>query len=251
MQLSVTSNFADIKRLLDAQQKQAVFAAAVALNRSAEQAVKDIRDEQRKVFDRPTPWFLNALRISPRATKQKLEARIWFKDRNSVESSRDMLMPHIEGGDRARKAMEQRLQRIGVLLPAWRTVPGEGATLDAYGNMSRGEISLILNYVGAYTEAGYNKVNVASKAKFKKGTRSKRGFEFFIARVGNRQGLQPGVYRKTHFGFGSSIKPVLVFVSQATYRRRLDFYGIAKRTVDRVFPADFGRAYEQALRTAR
>jgi hypothetical protein len=251
MQLSVTADFADIKRLLDAQQKQAVFAAAVALNRTAEAAIKDLQAAQRQAFDRPTPWFINAWRVSPRATKQSLQARVWFKDRNSVESSRDMLMPHIEGGERARKAMEQRLQRVGLLLPAWRTVPGAGATLDAYGNMSRGEVSLILNYLGTYTEAGFNKVNGVSKAKFKKGTRKRRGFEFFVAKVGNRQGLQPGVYRKTHFGFGASIKPVLVFVSQANYRRRLDLAGIVQGTARRVFPVEFGRAYEQALRTAR
>jgi hypothetical protein len=252
VQITIKDNFPDIKRLLEQQQKQAVFAASVALNKSAEWAETDIRKEMRRVFDRPTKWFLGSLRIAERATKNKLQAKVWFKDRNSVESSSDMLTPHIFGGARSFKAMERRLQKIGVLPDGWLAVPGKGAKLDGSGNMSRGQVSFILNYLGAYTEDGFNKITIPGRDKFKKTTRARRGFVLFVARPGNRQRLKPGVYQKTAFGpLGSAIKPLLIFISRADYKRRLDFFGIGERSIKRHFPEEFEKAYTAALRTAR
>lgn len=254
MQLNITHNFPEVHRYLQAAQKQATFAAAVALNRTAEWAETDVRKEMRRQFDRPTPFFLRSLRVI-RATKQKLAATVWFKDNTSIDSSSTLVLPHVFGGDRTFKPMEVRLRRAGILPNGWKVVPGQGADLDAYGNMSRGQISQVLNVLGTFTEAGYNKADARTVARLAKGSARKGvyGFTYWINRVGGVEGkhLPPGIYKRVQTAFGSSLKPVMIFVNRTTYRKRLDFFGIVERTAKARFGSEFERAYADAMRTAR
>lgn len=254
MQIRINTNIAQVQRALQQQASQVPFALSVALNRTAIAAQSDLKREMATLFDRPTPYFLNSPRVI-RATKTRLQATVWFKDRNSVENSSDLALPHIKGGDRAVKPMEQRLQRAGLMPAGWRAVPGQGADLDIYGNMSRGQISQLLNVLGTYREAGYNKANAATRARLAKGNvkRNVYGFEYFVNPVGSARGrhLLPGVYKRVRTAFGTSLKPVLIFVRSTRYKARLDFEGIVKRAVDQRFPVEFDAAFDQAVRTAR
>jgi len=254
MQIRVDHNFPQVAKALQAQAKQVPFALAVALNKTAEWAETDVRREMRKVFDRPTPFFLRSLRVI-RAKKAKPEATLWFKDKSVVESSAAMVTPHIFGGDRTFKPMEARLRNAGLLPIGWRVVPGAAATLDAFGNMSKGQISQILNVLGTYKEAGYNKANAATRARLAKGNVKKGvyGFAYFVNPVGSTKGkhLPPGVYKRVQTAFGSSLKPVMVFVNRANYKQRLDFFGIVRSAVEKRFAAEFDKAFELAIRTAR
>lgn len=254
MQIQVQTNIAQVLQTLDVQARQVPFATSVALNRTAEWAETAVRKEMTRVFDRPTRYFLRSLRVI-RSTKTKLQATVWFKDRNSQENSSDLVAPHIYGGDRAIKPMEQRLQRAGLMPANWRVVPGEAADLDAFGNMSRGQISQLLNVLGTYREAGYNKANAATRARLAKGNAKKGvyGFEYFVNPVGSVRGrhLPPGVFKRVRTSFGTSLKPVLIFVSRTQYRARLDFTGIVQRTVDARFPGEFTAALDRAMKTDR
>lgn len=254
MDIKVTTKIAQVQKALQAQARQVPFALSVALNRTAEWAETNVRREMTKVFDRPTRYFLRALRVI-RSTKTKLQATVWFKDRNPLANSSDLVAPHIYGGDRAIKPMEQRLQRAGLMPVGWRVVPGGAADLDAFGNMSRGQISQLLNVLGTYKEAGYNKANAATRARLAKGNVKKGvyGFEYFVNPVGSGRGrhLEPGVYKRVRTAFGTSLKPVLIFVRRTQYKPRLDFVGIVQRTVDVKFPVEFDAAFDRAIRTAR
>ncbi len=254
MQINVTTNIAQVQKALQAQAKQVPFAMSVALNRTAEWAETSVRKEMTKVFDRPTRYFLRSLRVI-RSTKAKLQATVWFKDANSATGGSAMVTPHIYGGDRTAKPMEVRLQRAGLMPAGWRAVPGAAAEIDAFGNMSRGQISQLLNVLGTYKEAGYNKANAATRARLAKGNvkRGVYGFEYFVNPVESTRGkhLQPGVYKRVRTAFGTSLKPVLIFVRRTQYKQRLDFVGIVQRTVDQRFPAEFDAAFDRAIRTAR
>jgi hypothetical protein len=250
MKITVKADFAGAIAALDGLSRQVPYATAVALNKTAEWVQTDIRREMRRVFDRPTPWVLNALRIGPYANRGSLTVRVGFKDRSVVDSSSDMLTPHIAGGGRKPKAMESRLRRIGVLPAGWNAVPGAGASFDSYGNMSRGQVSMILNYLGSYTEAGFNTMQAKDRERKARGTKSKRGFVLFVAKPGNKAGLMPGVYKKTSFTFGKAITPLLMFVNRVNYKPRLDFFGIAQRTVEKRFPQEFAAAIAKAKATA-
>lgn len=239
---------------------QARFAAALTLNEAGSKGIERVKKKMTNVFDKPTPWVLNSLRLK-RATKTNLVAEVAFKDRNSAESSRTMVAPHVDGGKRAFKGMEGRLARIGLLPAGWYAVPGQGAKLDAFGNMSRGQISQLLNMLGTYTEAGYNKADARTAARLAKGNVKKGvyGFTYWVNKVGAGVGkhlgagvahLPAGVYQRHTTPFGSSLKPVLIFVRGATYRRRLDFYETIQATASEVWPVTFPKTFQEAMRTA-
>lgn len=258
MQINLTG-LDNVRAALAAFPKKAKYAAVKAMNTSMEWAQTDVRKEMRRVFDRPTPWVLNSLRIKyakPDTMAAELAYKdVWSKNTTGPESSRTMIEPHVLGGQRDFKTMEVRLLRIGLLPSGYNVVPGAAAKLDAYGNMGRGQISQLLNVLGAYTEAGYNKANNKTVKRLAKGNAKKgiNGFEYIVVKVRSPMArrLHPGVYQRVATGFGSSLKPILMFISRATYRPRLDFYGITKRVIDQRFPAEFDRAFAAEMnRTA-
>lgn len=236
-----------VKKAMEELPKKAKYAAVRAMNTSMEWAATSVRREMRQVFDRPTPWVLNSLRIKY-AKPATMAAELAFKDINSVTSSRTMVFPHVESGKRHFKAFEARLNRIGLLPSGYNAVPGGAAKLDANGNMSRGQISQLLNVLGAYTESGFNKANINTVKRLAKGNEKKNayGFIYWVNPVGPKKAkhLQPGVYQRVITGFGTSLKPILIFVKQAQYKKRLDFYGITEREIDKRFASEFDKAFE-------
>jgi hypothetical protein len=254
MKISIVSNTPSVIAAMRKASSQVPYALSVAINAAAEKARLAVRAEMQSVFNQPTPWVLNSLRVK-RSTKSDLTAELAFKDKNSVESSRSMIAPHVFGGSRHFKAMEARLFGMGLLPSGFNAVPGAAASIDANGNMSRGQVSQLLNVLGTYTEAGYNKANAATSARLAKGNAKKNvyGFAYFVNPVngaGRNKHLKPGVYQRVSTGFGSSLKPILIFVKRANYKQRLDFFGIAQTTIDREFPPEFNRAFNEAVRTA-
>jgi hypothetical protein len=167
--------------------------------------------------------------------------------------ARDYLAPLVYGGQRKLKAFERSLQRVGLLPSGMAAVPGKAARLDAYGNMSRGQITQILSYFKAFGEQGY-RANITDKrkesmAKGNKRTRA-RGVSYFVGRPNG--GRHPsGVWQKTNFGeIGSAIKPIIIFVNRPAYRKQLDVPGIAERVIRSRFASELSMAVAQARRTA-
>jgi hypothetical protein len=254
MKITIDHNILDLTKAMLAAPSQIGFALKQAVNNSATKAREDVREQMRTKFNRPTNYFLNSLRVKYATSKEAPIAEVWFKDKNSVESADSMVGPHIFGGERRFKPMETRLQRAGLLPSGWQVVPGAGAKLDAFGNMSRGEISLILNVLGTYKESGYNKANDKTKARLAKGNIKKNvyGFELWVNPVGGTKGkhLPPGVYKRVTTGFGSSLKPMLIFVKSTNYRKRLDFYAIVNQSVNQNLQPEFDAAFLKAVNTA-
>lgn len=231
---------------LDRCSKQTRFATAVALTRTAKRIETELKAEMPKVFDRPTRYTLNSLYTKP-ATKATLTASVKIKD-EAVKSIAPIvwLAPQVYGGARPLKRSEALLRRAGVLGPSEYAVPAQGAKLDAYGNMKRSQIVAILSDVQAHFDPAQNSSR-ASRAKRARGRR--RGGIYFAARAGGH--LKPGVYERIGTGFGSAVRPVLIFVQGApTYRKRLDFFGVGQRVIDRHYTNEFDRAMAHAIRTA-
>ena len=261
MTINVTTNFSQVTAALATARKQVPFAMALALNRTGEAAIKEVQQDMRAQFDRPTPYFMRSLRLI-RASKaqSKIEATVWFKDKTarSINGEDSIVLPHVFGGDRQLKPMELRLQSAGLLPVGWRVVPGGGADLDSFGNMSRGQVSQLLNVLNTYKEAGYNKANDATRARLARGNVKKGtyGFVYWVNPALRRNGtkgshLPPGVYKRVATAFGSSLKPVLIFVNRTRYKKRLDFFGIVGRSVSKNFGREFDVAFGRALSTAR
>jgi hypothetical protein len=206
-----------------------------ALNHTAFQVKNALVEEMSKTFDRPTPYTLNALAVEE-ATTKNLRAFVVFRESSKmVPRSEHYLGTQVYGGERKLKSFESALRIAGILPQGMYAVPGQKAPLDAYGNITRGFIIQIISYFKAFGEQGYRaNSTVETKEKIKKGTKKKRGMEYFAIREPGR-GLKPGIYRKTSLDFRMGIgktEPMIMFVKRPAYRQILGWDEIAKRVVD-------------------
>jgi hypothetical protein len=133
VRLDIRTNFDQVEAALNIAQRQVPFALARAMNLTGRDVIGAERDEMSSVFDRPTPFTLNSLRLRP-ATKQELVAVVELRDSNRPNH---YILPQIHGGPRLQKRFEQLLVQRGVMKADERAVPALGAELDSYGNMSR------------------------------------------------------------------------------------------------------------------
>lgn len=261
MQIKISTNFPEVRKALDRAAKQVLFALAKALTATARSVKAAQGKEMRKVFDRPTAYTQNSLFIK-RATKKELQAEVWFKgDGPDDVKERHYISPNIFGGNRPLKRFEQRLVRVGIMQPSERAVPGAGAVLDSYGNMSRGQIIKILSQL--QTAAVLGDFSNATNSKRSKAKRAKEAY--FVSRGpgswtgrgawknGNKsQHLPRGVWVRRSFGaLGTAVKPVLLFVNGANYRPQYKFFELGSRVIAEQFPPHFNAAFEEALKTAR
>jgi hypothetical protein len=248
--ITVTHNFDQLRNQLSALERdQLPYATARALTNTALAAKAALRQEMVRVFDRPTPFTLNSLFVTP-ASKRKLEAVVLAKDLDNKGggSARLRTAPQIRGGQRDWKRFEGALRRAGLLGNDEQAVPGQAATLDAYGNMSRGQIVQILAWFQAFAESGYKaNTTAAGRKKAAAGTRRRQGYRYFYKRDGKGR----GIYKATRFATGSAIQPVLMFVRRAQYRPRLDMAGVVNQVAATQFESWFRDAMAEAMRFGR
>jgi hypothetical protein len=217
-------------------------AAVAALNDAAYAGAQETKKTMAQVFDRPTPWVMGGVRYV-KARKDRLESSIDFDqwgNKTNVTVAK-VLQAEIYGGQRKYKRHEIALQRAGVLPSGMAIVPGPGAAKDQYGNMPGSQIVQIMAWFKSFGQQGY-KANSTDKTRARLAKDKKngtKGFEYFVLQKKHGK-LAPGIYQRFTFAHGSAIKPVMFFVRMPTYKRRLDFYGIAEKkaieTFNRAFP---------------
>jgi hypothetical protein len=250
----------DALKALEDAQSQVPYALARAMTATAKEVRQAQYDAMRRVFNSPTPFTLRSLYLKA-ATKQRQEAVTWLKDGFGTQAH--YLMPQIHGGNRVLKRFEQRLVMHGYMQPNQRAVPGAGAKLDAYGNMSRGQIIQVLSQLrtavvqGDFSNASNSKRSRAKRAAityFVSHGAGSRRFGYQGKRGRGRmyeQHLPPGVWMRRQFAWGTAVKPVLLFVSRTNYSKRWDYFGIADKVIRDVLPSQLNDAIREALRTAR
>ncbi|CAG2129195.1 hypothetical protein [Cupriavidus numazuensis] len=243
--------------------RQLPYALRVALNETAKQAKQRLVDEMARRFDRPTPYTLNSIWIAY-ATKDRLEAKVWVKDEAGKGTPAERYLgPEVIGGQRRQKRYERALQAAGVLPSGMYTVTGQAAQLDAFGNLSRGQIVQLLSYFRAFGEQGY-RANMTDKRRTNllkgKPKQGVRGFSYFaLARQEGK--LPPGIYQRMAYSTAESgriahlqrggAKPVLLFVRQPAYRPIFPFFDLVRETVDANLVPNFQASAAHAMATAR
>ena len=247
----VTGDVSKITRhLSDLSRRQVPFATASALTKTAKFVQQKIKEEIPRVFDRPTRFTLNSTWVRP-ATKARLWAEVKIKDEvaRAVPPIR-WLAPQIYGGSRGPKGFEKALLRMGKMPPGY-AVPASSMPRDAYGNVSKGQIVKILADLQALRDP-LDRATPKSRLKRRRSRTKRAQFYFSTYPVNWRTAhLKPGIYVRTEFGFGSSIRPVMLFVPAVRYRKRLRFYEIADQSARMRFPIEFALAMRHAIRTAR
>jgi hypothetical protein len=257
--VSIKADFSNVEKMLNnLQREQIPFATAYALTQTAKAAQREVQREIGRVFDRPTRYTENSVYVKP-ATKRKLVAEVKIQDvaKDSANKPVQWLIAEITGGARKLKGMEVLLQAKGQMPKGWYAVPTSFAPLDQYGNVSGGQINKILSQLQARNEYNLDK-NETAKAKKARNSLKFRGksrpSRYFAVVPGNRRTahMQPGIWERVSFGFGSSVRPIFLYVQKAPrYRKRLDFERIVRTTADMQMPTQFKRGIALAMRTAR
>lgn len=251
MKFNVSNAFPQLRRELDMLQRQHRAAAALALTRTAQDVSAELQAEMARVFNRPTPWTLNSIRVLS-ASREGLEAVVMIKDEasNNGIPAATYLLPQIEGGQRHLKRFERALEISGNMPVGWHAVPGRFARLDGYGNVSKGQIIQILSQLRVTQTAGYTR-NISTDLKKKQRAYKRAGGQYFALPLG-RGRLLPGIYQARDTAWGRAApRPVFIFVRTATYRKLFEFSDVAERTALAKFPANYDAALAMALRTAR
>lgn len=235
------SNVADVLRASKLQAEQFPFAVSLAINRTAQAVRSAEQDEMRRVFDRPTPYTLRSVYISP-SSKTKLQASVWLKGYEADGfKTTHFIGPQVFGGARRDRRSEHLLRSRGLLRSDEFLVPGVKAKKDSYGNLSRGPLQRALSNLGVQFDPYSN--TTARSAKRNKRRRRPRS-EFFVREIGGVK----AVWEQPRKGV---ISPYLVVVKSPRYERRLDFIGVASRTHDRLFRFQLHLAVQYAIQNPR
>ena len=219
-------------------------ALATALTRTANALQPVWRQELERKLDKPTPGTLAAVRTS-RATAATLRAELFVRDQGAklgTMTPAQWLGPQEVGGGRYVKKFERALMAQGAMPAGAKVVPGKGARLDAYGNISRGQITQVLNQLGQDLSPGYARtISKSATKRLESARRSGRTYVAFARPVGR---IKPGVYQRSGPG-GRLLVPVFFYVSAVSYRKRVDLAGVAQEQAPKVLTREALRALDE------
>jgi hypothetical protein len=228
-------------------QSQMPYAISVALNRTGRAVMAAEQKTMRDVFDRPTPYTLNALRLKV-ATKTKQVAEVSYKDEAFKGTpATKYLAPQVDGGARSVKRVESLLRARGLLPSDMYTVPGSGAKLDQFGNFSRGQYSQILAQLQASRDYAQNETTASRRRKRRNPSKDVR---YFVGRPGGGR-LPLGVWARYQFAQGYAVRPILMFVRAPHYSKRFPFYETADAMTAATLPGELEAAIAMAVATRR
>ena len=213
--------------------KQARYAAAVALTKTAQEIRSAIPAELDKVFDRPTTFTKQGTYLKA-ARRDELVAEVGFRPIQSkylkLQAEGGIYMPR-EGGIR---------------------LPGN-IQLNAFGNIPRGTIAKLKAAAenGQLSAALARRLNVQGNRR--KGAKPLQLF-FGVPRGDRWQNAPLGIWRRVpgvDGGPGKLIPVILFEDTPAKYSQRLDLGQMARPIVAQRFQANLNRALADAMRTAR
>lgn len=198
---------------------------ATALTRTVRDLEGEWVGEIFSSIDRPTGFTTRAVSVK-RATAEQLRAEVFIRDqpaRADAPSPLEWLGPQEFGGDRFVKKFERALMAQGSMPPGHKVVPGKYAELDAYGNISRSQITQVIAQLGTQFSPGYQRT--ISKSLTRRIASAKRHGREYIAftKRGRGQPL-PGVYQRD----GRELHAVFLYLRTVTYRKRTDFEQISQ-----------------------
>ena len=234
MQINITDNLKQVAGSIAFMGKQAKFAAAVAMTRTAKDIQKAMPAALDRSLDRPTDFTKRGTFVTP-ARRDKLEAVVGFKDRQAK-----YMQVQIEGGSVQPKAR-------GIKLPG-------NIQLNAFGNIPRGLVARLKAAAksGTLGSAVAKRLNVdgnrrkgAAPIQLFYGQPTGKGWE--KAPVGIWRRVPP-----SRPGGKGKLVPVVVFERKtARYRPRFNFAALAKKEVDQRFADHFNTEFKKATATAR
>lgn len=251
MTIVITTNATDVSSALrDVAMDRLPSVLRNAINDLAKDIVVAQRAEMSKVFDRPTPFILNGLRVQQWAKKEKLESIIGFKDNLAGKSwggvgvdgqSFNALTPHIPGypAKRRAKGLERWLRNAGYIDENEWMVPTRAVKRDAYGNVAGSVIAKMLADIGAYRNSSGFASAPTGKGRTRRSQRKRAQYVF--GTVKGKKGLVKGIWwvkgGADNHARGQWI-PMMIATSKApTYRKTYDFWAVGQATAGAKLPS--------------
>ncbi len=230
-------NLPQVKQALNDLAKNHVPEASFrALNDTAYDALDGVKAEMRSVFDRPTPFALNAFMVW-RANMQTQRAEV--KERPSV-GPRHFLKVQQSGGVRPNTALEKLIRsKVGNTSHIAAITPGPAAKLDAFGNWASGERNQALSGIKAQRDATSNTTKASRALSKNKGRAS-----YFVP--GPEAKLSPGIYRRQ--GSRGTPEKVANFTSNMpSYSKRIDYRDVVAKVAEDIYERHFAHRLKLLL----
>lgn len=224
------------------------FAAAMAtaLTRTARAVEQQWRQQFPQELDRPSPRTTRGTVVNP-ANAKNLQAAVAVKgESDKADTTAGWLSPQEYGGSRLVKRFERALWAKGTMPRNMFTVPGDGATLDNYGNVSRSQIIEVLNQLGTDFSVGYAQV-IGRTAARRAAAAARVGRKYFAIQD-RKHGLPPGIYYRNQ---NKELKAVFFFVPRLQYPRRLTLIQRGMSVAQRNLNEQVGVAVKEQLRRLR
>lgn len=226
--------------------KQARYAAAVALTRTAKDIAAAAPDQAERELGGLTTRFTRQGLYTEPARRDQLVATVGYKRLQAA-----YMAYQVRGGDRAPRRQAQRL-------------PAE-VRLDAFGNIPRGTIAALIDRARLGRRARSLEELAqqwAAQARSERpGARralKRRGIgpadEIFYGVPRGRRSLPAGLYQRTAGANwrGRKLRPLIVFPKRSVhYRPRFGWEAWGRARAVRVLPGYLAEAMRQAAATAR
>lgn len=239
MEFGLTADMSGFAAQMEAVARDQVpFAIALGLTWTAKDVLAAETRTIRQVFDRPTPFSVNAFQIYP-ATKTKLVASVGQKGLGGGNNARHWFDPEVHGGPRVHKAFERHLIAVGAMPSDRWAMPTRVCPKDAYGNV-RGSI-----YMQILSDLGAQVVDVWQNATARSRKRNKRE-RFFLIKGSSGTPIAIAIRK------GSYVTSYFMFVRRApNYKKRFPFFEVGQSVGETVSLSNFRRAFATALRSRR
>jgi hypothetical protein len=215
-----------IKAVLQEDQKHLSRVIEQALDATAFDVREGLQDEMKRVFNNPTRFTLNSLKVN-KTENHNMEANVWLKKPERMTDH--YLLPQIIGGVRKTKGFERALGDT-------RLFPAKGLKLNKHGNMTRGMREQILSALGyAERHQGYQ-ANRTKKSAKRNRKRQRRYVYLFKS-----SGKIPGIYQRVGKG-ERNLKAVLFEGHQdKSVKPLLKFYIVSELIANERFAHHFNR----------
>lgn len=213
--------------------KQIPFATAQALTALARQAAKAEKDNEAKVLDRPKPFTEGAIRVAG-ASPRRQSATVFMQD-----TTARYLEPYEFGGTNV-------LNSRAVLTPIGEVADSK---LDQYGNLPRNFLKNLRGRSDIYIGPIKTKRGVINGVWQRAAGASGKATRTRITRKGKLVTKVAGYVPDSRSD--RRLKLLLKFTDAHPVRQHLGWFVVAKRTVDRGFNREMGKALAKALATAR
>jgi hypothetical protein len=233
MKVTVKTDMAAVRRLLQQNEKQTRFATAVALTKTAARIRQSMPAALDAALDNPTPFTKNGTYIKA-AKRDNLVAEVGFKDRQSR-----YMRYQVEGG--VRKASE-----AGIKLPG-------NIKLNTFGNIPKGMIQKLKDAAQNGSLAPAIARRLGANGDRRKGAKPVELF-FGVPQGKGWEDAPLGIWRRIpgERGGPGKLVPVIVFEdTDAKYQKRFDFERMAEPIVQAEFEKLFKQALAQAMATAK